>query len=74
MSARVLGEVVAAHEAGVAQRAREVLLARVGARVPGQFVRPGEPLAALGPGAGEGALTCRRKEGLEMLHLKKKIK
>lgn len=62
----MLREVVAAHEACVAQRAGEVLLAGVRARVAGQSVGSGEPLAALGPGAGEGALTWKnKKKGLE---------
>lgn len=52
----VFRQVVAPHEALVAQRAVEALLARVRAVVARQLVRPGELLAAVGPGTLEGAL------------------
>lgn len=52
----VLGQVVRAHEAPLAHRADELLLAGVGALVAGQLVRPGEPAAAVGPLADEGPL------------------
>lgn len=55
---RVLHQVVAAHEPLVAERAAELLLPGVGAVVPGQFVRAGKLLTAVGPSAGERALTC----------------
>lgn len=58
MAPGVLRQVVAPHEALVAQRAVEALLARVRAVVAGQLVRPGELLAAVGPGALEGPLSC----------------
>lgn len=51
-------QVVAPHEALVAQRAVEALLARVRAVVTCQLVRPGELLAAVWPGALKGALPC----------------
>lgn len=54
----VFRQVVAPHEALVAQRAVEALLARVRAVVARQLVRPGELLAAVGPGTLEGALPC----------------
>jgi len=52
----VLGEVVAACEALVAQQAGELLLPRVGAHVPLQFVRAGETLPAEQPVANKGSL------------------
>lgn len=58
MPAGVLDEVVAAHEALVAERAQEAFLACVGAQVSGQLVGTGELLFAVGPGARKGPLTC----------------
>lgn len=58
MAARVLHEVVAAHEALVAKRAAELLLPRVGAVVAGQLVRPGELLTAVGPSTWERPFSC----------------
>lgn len=58
VAAGVLDQVVAAHEALVAQRAQEALLPGVGAGVAGQLVGAGELLLAFGPGAGEGPLAC----------------
>lgn len=58
MAAGVLDQVVAAHEALVAQRALEALLSRVSAGVAGQLVGAGKLLLAVGPGAREGPLTC----------------
>ena len=52
----VLGEVVGAHEALVADGAGEPLLAGVGAQVALQLVRAGEPLAAEQPVAHEWSL------------------
>lgn len=59
VAARVLGQVVAAHEALVADGAAELLLARVRAVVPRQLVRARELLAAVRPAAGEGPLPFR---------------
>lgn len=56
----VLGQVVRAHEALVAQRAFEFLLARVRPEVTCQLVRAREPLATLGPCAREWTLACVR--------------
>ena len=53
----VLHQVVTAHEAFLAQRAAEPLLAGVCAVVAGQLVGPGKPLTAFGPCAGEWSLT-----------------
>lgn len=55
----VLDQVVAPHEALVAQGAQEALLPRVGAGVASELVGAGELLLTVGPGAGEGPLTCR---------------
>lgn len=55
----VLDQVVAPHEALVAQGAQEALLPRVGASVAGELVRAGELLLAVRPGAREGPLPCR---------------
>lgn len=55
---RVLRQVVAAHEALLADRAAELLLARVRAVVPRQLVGARELLVTLLPAAGEGPLTC----------------
>lgn len=54
----VLGEVVAPHEALLAQRAAELLLARVRPVVARQLVRARELFKAVWPRAGEGPLTC----------------
>lgn len=62
VAAGVLHQVVAAHEALVAQRAAELLLARVRAVVASQLVRAGKLLGAVGPGAGERALTCAKEQ------------
>ena len=63
VAARVLGQVVAAHEALVADGAAELLFPRVCAVVPRQLVRARELLVAVLPAAGEGAFSCGR-EGL----------
>ena len=63
VAARVLHQVVTAHEALVAQRAAKLLLPGVGAVVAGQLVGAGELLAAVGPGAGERPLTCSDRQG-----------
>lgn len=66
VAAGVLHQVVAAHEALVAQRALELLLARVGAVVAGQLIGAGELLAAVRPGARERPFSwgSRRKGGI----------
>lgn len=58
VAARVLRQVVAAHESLLADGAAELLLARVRAVVPGQLVRARELLVAVLPAAGKGPLTC----------------
>ena len=63
VAARVFHQVVAAHEAFVAQRAAELLLPGVGAVVARQLVGAGELLTAVGPGAGERPFTCGNKQG-----------
>lgn len=63
VAARVLGQVVAAHEALVADGAAELLFPRVCAVVPRQLVGARELLVAVLPAAGEGTLSCGR-EGL----------
>lgn len=60
VAARVLREVVGAHEALAAHRAGELLLARVRPVVAGQLVGSREPLAAAVPRAREGTLACVR--------------
>lgn len=52
----VLGKMVRAHEASLADRADKLLLAGVGALVAGQLVGAGEPTATVGPLADEGPL------------------
>lgn len=64
MAARVLGEVVAAHEPPVAHGAHELLLAGVRPPVTRQLVGAGEPLVAAVPAAAERLLACGR-EGRE---------
>lgn len=61
MATCVLGQMVATHEALVADGAAELLLARVCAIVPRKLVRARELLAAVLPAAGEGPLTCGRQ-------------
>lgn len=61
MATRVFRQVVAPHEALLADGAAELLLARVRAVVPRQLVRACELLVALLPAAGEGPLTCGRQ-------------
>lgn len=58
VAARVLGQVVAAHEAFVADGAAELLLACVRAVVPCQLIGARELLVAVLPAAGERPLTC----------------
>lgn len=60
VAARVLRQVVGAHETLAAQRAGELLFACVRPVVAGQLVRTREPLAAAGPRAREGTLACVR--------------
>lgn len=59
----MLPEVIGAHEPLVADWADEVLLAGVGARVPGELVGPREPLGAAGPMARERSFACKAREG-----------
>lgn len=54
---RVLGEVVAPHEALLAERAAELLLPGVGPVVAGQLIGAGELFKAVWPRAGEGPFT-----------------
>ena len=65
----MLDQVVAAHEALVAQRAEEALLPRVRARVAGQLVGAGELFLAVGPGARERPLPCSREIMKRQLHI-----
>lgn len=53
----VLGEVVAPHEALLAERAAELLLPGVGPVVAGQLIGAGELFKAVWPRAGEGPFT-----------------
>lgn len=53
----MLDQVVAAHEALIAQWAEEALFPRMGAGVAGELIRAGELLLTVGPGAWEGPLT-----------------
>lgn len=54
----VLGQVVAAHEAFLTQRAAELLLSGVSAVVPGQLIRASELLVTALPVAFKRPLTC----------------
>lgn len=66
----VLGEVVRPHEPSLADRAGEPLLARVGAPMSGQLVRPREPPAARAPRARERSLArVRAPVGLKVRRL-----
>lgn len=58
MTAGVLDQVVASHEALVAQGAQEAFFSCVGASVAGELIGAGELLLAVRPGTGEGPLTC----------------
>lgn len=58
MTAGVLDQVVASHEALIAQGTQEAFLPRVGAGVASQLVRAGKLLLTVAPGAWEGPLTC----------------
>ena len=57
MPPRVLGQVVAPHEALLAERAAELLLPRVGSVVASQLVGARELFKAVWPCAGEGPFT-----------------
>lgn len=57
VAAGMLGQVVAPHEALLAEGTAELLLTSVGSVVPRQLVRAGELLKAVGPRAGEWSLT-----------------
>lgn len=61
VAAGVLHQVVAAHEALVAQRALELLLARVGAVVASQLIGAGKLLTAVRPGTRERPFSCGSK-------------
>ena len=71
VAAGVLDQVVAAHEALIAEGAQEALLPSVGAGVAGELVGASKLLLAFGPGAGEGPLTCskEREDHLTPNHL-----
>lgn len=58
MTAGVLDQVVATHEALIAQWTQEALFARVGASVAGELVRASKFLLTVGPSAWERPLTC----------------
>lgn len=62
VTASVLDQVIAAHEALFAQRALEALLPRVGAGVAGELIGASKLLLAVGPGARERPLTCNGEE------------
>lgn len=59
VTAGVLDQVVAPHEALVAQGAQEALLPRVSASVAGELVGAGKLLLAVGPGTWKRSLPCR---------------
>lgn len=61
VAARVLRQVVAAHEALLADGAAELLLAGVCAVVPRQLIGARKLLVAVLPAAGKGPLTCGRQ-------------
>lgn len=61
MTAGMLDQVVAAHEALITQWTQEAFFSRVGAGVAGELIGAGKLLLAVGPGAREGPLTCSRK-------------
>lgn len=61
VAAGVLHQVVATHEALVAQRAFKLLLARVGAIVASQLIGAGELLTAVRPGTWERPFSCGSK-------------
>lgn len=61
VAAGVFHQVVAAHEALVAQRALELLLARVGAVVASQLIGAGKLLTAVRPGTRERPFSCGSK-------------
>ena len=58
MATGVLDQMVTAHEALVAQWAQEALFSCVGAGVAGELIGTGKLFLTVGPGAGEGPLTC----------------
>lgn len=58
MTAGVLDQVVASHEALIAQGAQEALFPRVGAGVARELIWAGKLLLTVGPAAREGPLTC----------------
>lgn len=58
MTAGMLDQVVAAHEALITQWTQEAFFSRVGAGVAGELIGAGKLLLAVGPGAREGPLTC----------------
>lgn len=58
VTAGVLDQVVAAHEALITQWAQEAFLPCVGAGVAGELIRAGKFLLTVRPGAREGSLTC----------------
>lgn len=58
MAAGMLGQVVAAHEAFLAEWAAELLFSSVSAVMAGQFVRASKLLVAFLPAAFKWPLTC----------------
>lgn len=58
MTAGVLDQVVAAHEALIAQWAQEAFFPCVGTGVAGELIRAGKLLLTVRPGAREGPLSC----------------
>lgn len=58
MTTGVLDQVVATHEALIAQWAQEAFFSCVGAGVAGELIGAGKLLLTVRPGAWEGPLTC----------------
>jgi len=57
----MLGQMVAAHEAFLTERAAELLFSSVSAVMAGQFIRAGKLLVAFLPAAFKRPLTCRKQ-------------
>ena len=68
VAAGMLDQMVAAHEALIAQWAQEALFSGVGASVTRQLVRAGKLLVTVWPGAGEGPLTWSREQNVGEKH------
>lgn len=67
VAARVLDQVVTAHEAFGTKRALEALLTRVSAQVTCQLIRAGKFLLTVGPGAWEWPFTCKTHKTHQVL-------